>query len=138
MALLAVRLVLLLLLAGDLAGNAHRSPGLVGQEGVAGCGAVSESGSGPRLPTPDPGPLAALRAPVTGGSRGLRSSRSANVGGVQGWVEPAMLFRSCLALAAGSSHYLRSDTLLSALSLLKQIFWSPRSEVGFLWTQRPH
>ena len=100
MALLAVRLVLLLL-AGDLAGTAHRSPGLVGQEGVAGCGAVSDSGSGPRLPTPIPAPWRPsahplLAVPAACGRLGARTW------GAQGWVEPAMLFRSCLALAPGS------------------------------------
>lgn len=52
MALLAVRLVLLLL-AGDLAGNAHRSTGLVGQDGVGG-GAeeYQRVGLAPWLPTP--------------------------------------------------------------------------------------
>lgn len=88
----------------------------------------------PSATHPDPGPLAALRAPVTGGSRGLRSSRSANVGGAGlGGASDALSF-----LLGLGSRLLRSDTLLSALSLLKQIFWSPRSEVVFLWTQRPH
>lgn len=131
MALEALRLGLLLLVCWDSAGNAHLSACSAEDRPRSYREGVSLETAPARVRTA----LASLRAPVTGGSRPApRLSRDTNLGVCgAGAVKPATLFSSCLGFVP--SIFL--VTLLSALSPLKQISWSPRSGVGFLCTRGP-
>lgn len=142
MARTALRLVLLLLV-GDLAGNAHPCAwSAEDRRGSGGEGSprrLPASGSWrPRCPSAHP-LLVGLGQPCG------RSSSNANLErGVGDVVELATFFSACLGFAP--SNFLVTPyfiikivfnikiIVLFFIYLLKQIFWSPRAGVGFLCT----